>query len=352
MSDLNASTDVRYGVRRHTVISIAALALVGLAATPALSQTFSPLKDEFAGPDFSAIWYVCHRAENAFAIIKAPNANFNAAQATVNRRPDLGLFALARHEGCRPEDGGPYDPGAVEERAELWEADTVKLQFGTEVWYRFDMWIDPAISTNDDNRLVIGQWKEDGSHSPMVAQRFVNRRFTIDVEQDNDDPASVAAGNTDCRIYVAHDAAFAASASSADARSALGAQIYARGNFLTASIAHDPQDTVHAVSQALDASSLSCAHDVKVTSLNLLPDTFGKWTRMVYHIKATADANGLLEVWANDQPIVTVSGRIGFGDHRADKQYFKFGPYRNHVSYTTIGMLANYARGSTRKEVE
>jgi hypothetical protein len=354
MSDVTSLMDARcYRLgRRQESISVAALVSVVLGATPALNQPLSPLKDDFAGPNLSANWYVCHRDENSFAIVKAPAADFNAAQITVNRRPDLGLFALGRHEGCRPEDGGPYDPGKIDERAELWEADTLKLQFGTEVWYRFDMWIDPTISTNDDNRLVIGQWKEDGGHSPMVAQRFVNRRFTIDVEHDNDDPASASAGNTDCRIYVAHDAAFAASASSVGARAAFGATLHAQGNFFTGSIAHDPQDTVHTVPQALDANPSTCDPDIRVTPLNLLPDTFGKWTKMVYHIKAAADTNGLLEVWANDQPIVTVTGRIGFRDHRADKQYFKFGPYRNHVPYTTAAMLANYARGSTSKDVE
>jgi hypothetical protein len=331
----------------------ALLAALTLSSVPGLSQQPAPVKDDFAGPEFSANWYVCHRNENAFAIDKPPGQAFNAAQMTVNRRPDLGLFALERHGGCRPEDGAPYDPGKIDERAELWEADAVKLPFGTDVWYRFDMWIDPAISPDDDNRLVIGQWKEDGGHSPMVAQRFVDRHFTISVEQDESDPASVAAGNTDCRVYVAHDASFAAAMVSGTAPARVAALVRANGNLLTASVAHDPLEVVHPLpNAALDASSPLCARDIAVTPHNLLPDAFGKWTRMLFHIKAAPDASGLLEVWANDQPIVTVRGRFGFRDHQADGQYFKFGPYRDHVTYTTVAMLAHYARGRTRDEVQ
>jgi hypothetical protein len=332
----------------------AAMNALACAVFPDFSQRLTPVIDDFTDASFSANWYVCHRDENAFAIVTAPGKSFNAAQMTVNRRPDLGLFALARHGGCRPEDGGPYEPGKIEERAELWEADGLKPPFGTEVWYRFDMWIGPTISTNDDNRLVIGQWKEDGGHSPMVAQRFVDQRFTITVEQDNNDPASVAAGNTDCRVYVAHDASFAAAAAAGgEAPDRMASILRADGKFFTGSVAHDPQDVIHPLPNALDASPPPCAaRDITWKTHNLLPDVFDKWTKMVYHIKAATDASGILEVWANDQPIVTVRGRFGFRDHQSDGQYFKFGPYRNHVTYSTVVMLAHYVRGPNREGVD
>jgi len=324
-----------------------------LGIQPALAQRVSAVKDDFAGRSFSANWFVCHRDESSFAVIAVPGQSFRAARMTVNHRLELGFIELAGHERCRPEDGGPYDVRIFDERAEIWEADALKLPFGTEIWYRFDMWIDPAIPADDDNRLVIGQWKEDGSRSPIVAQRFVDRRFTIDVEQDNDDPATAYAGNTDCRIYIAHDSPFAALASAVGVTpSYLGGALEAHAGFFAGSMAHDPQDTVHAALPASESSLPTCAREISVTPHNLLPDVFGRWTRMLYHMKATADASGRLEVWADDQPIVTVTGRIGFRDHRLDQQYFKFGPYRDHAPYATVSMLANYARGSTRKDVE
>jgi hypothetical protein len=228
----------------------------------------------------------------------------------VNPRKDIESIAWQpRHSGCRQQVGERYHPGKNDERAELWEADSTHLKFGTEVWYRFSMYIDPAIPRSDGNRLVIGEWKEDGGHSPMVAQRFVNRHFTITIEQDNDAPARMK-DDDDCRILVAHDEGLPAT------------------------------------------DSNSCAIEIKIRSFHNLPNVFGRWTVMMYHLKASVAGDGILEVWANGLPIVSVSGRIGFRDHCTDKQYFKFGPYRDHVAYSTYAMLAKFARGPTRADVD
>jgi hypothetical protein len=335
---------------RSTVIALlnprallaALVALLGFV--PAAAQ---PVRDNFAGAEFSpAIWFVCHRPENAFGIVPAPELGLNAAQMVV-RHPDLGRFTPSAHRGCRPDDG-LYDPGDGEERAELWEADALKQPFGTEIWTRFRMWIDPKIPAGDATRLVIGQWKEDGGHSPMLAQRFTGRRFTITIGQDNDDPARDTQ-DVDCRVIIAHDAAFgiAARAGATGEPTAVSGE----GAFLGGSLGYDRNEVVHGVAVA-PGRAPPCARDILVTGHRLLPEIFGRWTTMLYHIKAAVDGNGLVELWADGDKIVTVTGRIGFRDAVGRKQYFKFGPYRRHAPYPTLARLATYARGATREEVE
>jgi hypothetical protein len=53
-------------------------------------------------------------------------------------------------------------------------------------------------------------------------------------------------------------------------------------------------------------------------------------------------------------PIVTVRGQIGFpGRGWNDKQYFKFGPYRNQNQLPAIyAQLSRYARGPSKQDVQ
>jgi len=114
----------------------------------------------------------------------------------------------------------------------------------------------------------------------------------------------------------------------------------------TLSFEHDPNDVIHdRRAVELDEVHL-CARDVHVDTHGNLPDLWGRWTRMLYHIRATADSTGLIEVWADDQPITTVTGRIGFDEGPAARQYFKFGPYRNHPGYDSYAILALHARAA------
>jgi hypothetical protein len=97
--------------------------------------------------------------------------------------------------------------------------------------------------------------------------------------------------------------------------------------------------------------SQPCA-DLKIESFGMLPVPFGRWTEMIYHIRATADHNGLLEVWADGRAIVRVTGRIGYRTNGSASQYFKFGPYRDHEPQSTFAMLAKYRRGPTRAAIK
>jgi polysaccharide lyase-like protein len=321
-----------------------------LSATLVESPAAQTLRDDFAGPGFSTeIWYPCFRDENVLSIVPIPEVGFNAAMLVVNPRKDIEPIGWQpRHRGCGQQAGGSYHPDKNDERAELWEADSNHLKFGTEVWYRFSMYIDPTIPRSDGNRLVIGEWKEDGGHSPMVAQRFKNRHFTITVEQDDDTPDRMK-GDDDCRILVAQD----------DGLPSLGLADVAGESGLSSAAPPLQESSVWApgghdldVAQGTVAGLSPCGTGITIRTFQNLPNVFGRWTVMMYHLRASVDGDGILEVWANGAPIVTVTGRIGFRDHQAGRQYFKFGPYRDHVAYSTYAMLAKFARGPTRADVD
>jgi hypothetical protein len=211
------------------------------------------------------------------------------------------------------------------------------------------MYIDPTIPRTDDNRLVIGEWKEDGGHSPMVAQRFRNRHFTITIEQDDDNPSRTKVDD-DCRISIAHDDSPPASGP-IDPPEETGPRLAGfplQDHVPKASLGHDQRG----VEDPAAAGSNACSRDIKITSFRNLPDVFGRWTDMMYHLKASVHGDGILQVWANGLPIVSVTGRIGFRDHSTGRQYFKFGPYRDHVAYSTYAMLAKFARGPSRADVD
>lgn len=92
---------------------------------------------------------------------------------TATVRPRVGIQAFApaaTHSGCRDADGN-YEPDGRNERAELWEEDSVWLPLGTDIWYRFDMYVDDSVVPGAD-RTVIGQWKQTSGPldaSPVLA---------------------------------------------------------------------------------------------------------------------------------------------------------------------------------------
>jgi hypothetical protein len=296
------------------------------------------IHDRFDTQHFQlSIWDPCIRPESEMSIVYLPLEKFYATKLLVHHYPaPANGVALSEGTIAGIQAGDPKTRRRARlagrdcsaqfdksERAELWEANRTWLKFGTEVWYAFTMYVDPSVSPREQ-RLVIGQWKGENDKSPMIAQRFTEHRFTISVEQDND------AGRSDprdlqCRIYVAHDDGPAGAGDEGQPRR-LKAPSSAR--LPVDSVSHDLAEVIH------DPSHL-CARDIEIQHYNDLPDAFGHWTRMLYHIKATADSGGLLEIWANGAPIVSVRGRFGFRADRGTTQRFKFGPYRNRPGPTT-----------------
>ncbi|HEX2556033.1 MAG TPA: heparin lyase I family protein [Microvirga sp.] len=306
-----------------------------LAASPAQAQA---IRDDFAGPRLSSeTWFVCHRDENGFTIVPVPERGFNAARAEIRDRPSPARpGASGAHAACADERGH-YRRDAAQ-RAELWEEDALHLPVGTEVWYGFAMYIDPAVPPRHGH-LVIGQWKQRGGNSPFVAQRFRGRSFTITIEQDDRSPGR-RPDRTQCRILVASD------------RDEPGPRAAAGAGTLP-SAAHGEADPVPVLAPPSSLQRLpGCATDLRVERFGPLPNPFGRWTTMRYRIKATAADDGLLEVWADGQPIVKVTGRFGYAaDRDGADQYFKFGPYREPAEGSLYAMIARFRRGPGLEDV-
>jgi hypothetical protein len=324
----------------------ARIALLTLLAATAVTSTACAeiVRDKFNSGAFDpAIWAPCPRVENTLAVVNDPSLGVNVAKLTVRPYPNMPMFGLAlKQRNCLGEN--PSNEKA--ERAEIWEANGVRLQFGADVWYGFTMLIDGVVSPQE-SRLIIGQWKGPNDNSPMIAQRFTRRIFTITIEQPNHAPDRDPK-DTQCRIIVAHDANLPPGGGGDlphDLRLLSIADRTDGADLYVGSVGHDADEIVH--------QATSCMTDVTIEPHNLLPDAFGQWVRMVYHLKIAGDDNGLLEVWANGQPIVTVRGRIGFPGSTRKTQYFKFGPYRNQDKLPEIySMLRDYARGPRRQDVE
>jgi hypothetical protein len=335
-----ARPEQRYKLTRCAVLSVLAWVAVGVS-DPVAAQV---IHDEFASGTFDkSVWAPCPRVENELAVMKDPASGLDVAKLTVHPYPDTKAFGLLlKKRNCIGET--PFDDEA--ERAEIWEANDIRLRFGADVWYGFKMYIDETISPEED-RLVIGQWKGPNDDSPMVAQRFHQHIFTITIEQPNEmsghDPA-----DTQCRIVVAHDANFLPGWNYDEPHGLKLFEIMGKSgstDLLVGSVGHDAEELIHTPGP--------CRTGVIVEAHNLLPDAFGKWIKMVYHLQIAGDGKGLLDVWANDLPIVTVRGQIGFPGSVKDKQYFKFGPYRNQNQLSAIyAMIAQYARGPRREDVE
>ncbi|MFL5220343.1 MAG: heparin lyase I family protein [Microvirga sp.] len=334
------------------LISAACLSI----ASPSSAQV---IRDDFSSGGLSPRnWFVCRRPENEFKLVQSEDAAFRAVEATVRPRKDMVFAMLVAHPACA-NSGVPFEPER-DERAELWEADDIRLEFGTDVWYRFSFMVDPALPT-DAGRLVIGQWKQANSatgSSPVIAQRFNGRAFTITVEQDNTAPDR-APDDPQCRIWVAVDrnAALEAGRSESHGLALLGRPLHEPqspappGDLPSAG--HDDFEVSHRQTLRPDGARVpaACKQDVEVTRLGVLPDVFGRWVTMLYHIHLDGPSS-LLEIWADGQPIAKVRGRIGFRTNGPGKQYFKFGPYRDHQAYATFARMTRYARGFRHEDVE
>ncbi|WP_448202588.1 heparin lyase I family protein [Azospirillum sp. sgz302134] len=300
--------------------SIAAVLVTGIAfalpaALPATAADNLVLRQDFqSGRLASGVLTPCHRHENIIAARKGAGRDGTWAAR-------LEVFPRGKApEHSKPEPGDrpspacldPKDPTAAyedgeTERAEMWEPSKARLPFGTEVWYGFSMRVDGTVPTDDNRRLVIGQWKQTGGKSPFLAQRFVNRNFHVTFQQD-------APNGNECRVLLAYQNEPAPQADSVD---------------LT--------------------TGEPCQTDVVVQRFAPLPSPFEAWTDLVYHVKGSAGTDGIVEVWANGTMIARAIGRIGYAS--AGKQYFKFGPYRDEAPYSTAASIDSFTRGIGFEEV-
>jgi hypothetical protein len=208
----------------------------------------------------------------------------------------------------------PKDQDSCSERAEIWEKPTLRVPYDQGVWYGFAVKFAEPIPT-DDHRYLIAQWKREidagaeGDFSPFFALRLRNGQLFATVETNYIAPqgkAKPGAGG------VCPDR---------------GTRVWLRpqSNQMRALVAADPGWTVEDGSLFKD-----CTAAIEVIDRgNPLPAPQSGWIDFVVYTRPGPDGSGLIELFANGKPVVTVKGHIGHADNGLGKnQYFKFGPYR------------------------
>ncbi len=216
---------------------------------------------------------------------------------------------------------GPEDthPATMMQRNEVRVAKAYQLPFGADVWYGFSFRIEGEIERRASTRWIIGQWKEDSDASPFLAQRFDNGVFHITVQDDI------------CRVLVA---------------AANGPE-----GGLTTDIAHHELGGFDFVS---DFWTQDCTPELTIARGDnpTLPDPYGNWVDMVYHIKGDRDGHGLIEIWANGRFIARVTGSIGSDRTNGPMQYFKIGMYRDIMPGSATIYVDDFRRGATRSDID
>jgi len=302
-----------------TLLAPALLLAALLGAATACTDPVSYREDFEAWRPAESPVQLCHRPENGFAVADDPGRGGKALSLSLR---DPGAARREPAAGPVPWQGclDPANPKAPylqpnRDRADVWEAESLRLPFGSDVWYGFRMRIDGRVGTDDGVRLVVGQWKGWGDASPFVAQRFKNRRFHITIQND----AAPEDGGGECRILLAYQG----------------------------EPAPQPESFRHTTRET---TAEPCARDVTVERFAPLPDPFGHWVGMVYHIRPSLGSDGIVEVWANGARIARATGRIG--QRLFDGvQYFNFGPYRDKAPYGITVHLDDLARGRSYEEV-
>jgi polysaccharide lyase-like protein len=280
----------------------AALAVFLLCTAARAGDWSVPLVDGFDGSDFAAGGGLYYKQ------------NFEQSAGKVSFQGDVKLHGAGALElSVRPIC--PADDDGCSERAEVWEKPELWAPYDRGVWYGFAVKFGDPVPA-DDHRYVIAQWKREilpgakGDYSPFLALRLRKGHLfaTVETSYVAPDPALAQSGREGCpagatpvwfrpetgqmRALVATDAAWTA----------------------------DDNDLYRGCTTAIAVSDHG----------NSLPLPSSGWVDFAIYSMPGPDGTGHIEIFANDRPVVTITGHIG---HVADKglgdrQYFKFGPYR------------------------
>lgn len=260
----------------------------------------TPLFDGFDGSDFSAEGGLYYRD------------NFEQSAGKVEFQKDIklhgeGALKLSVKALCGDEEN-------CSERAEIWEKTDIRAPYDQGVWFGFAVKFGEPIPL-DDHRYLIAQWKREidpgakGDFSPFLAIRLHGGKLFATIETN----------------YVAPDGATPQTGATGCSQGAVPVWFRPETNQMRALVATDsgwtPQnnDLYH-----------GCTTDIQVTDHgNALPLPQSGWIDFAFYTKPDADGRGVVEIFANGSPIVTIKGHIGHDDIGLGKnQYFKFGPYR------------------------
>ena len=295
---------------RHSRVSWAALVL--LAATGTLADAADlAAPPNAAGSDLSIVM------ADDFEGAKELSARWWMGQALAGRywiderQSRTGRHALAL--GIRESDRGC---GSRCQRNEIRTDPNLRLKFGQDTWISFSFRIQEDAFRHANRRWISGQWKQETGGSPFLAQRFDHGVFHIAVHDEH------------CRILVAKG----------------------DGDLVPVGTTVDTKK-VEGHTFATGKQPYGCNTDVRVDSSAdpILPDPFGNWVDMTYHVRGGRQGRGLIEIWANGRFIARVTGSIGYSQVAGPTQYFKFGIYRDAVPGSTTVHLDDFKLTSGRE---
>jgi hypothetical protein len=279
----------------------AVFALAGLGPALALDPT-SHLVDGFEGSDFAEEGGLYYRD------------NFEQSAGVVEfqrevKRTGEGALKLSVRPLCTANEDG------CSERAEIWEKTELRVPYDQGVWYGFAIrFADPIPS--DDHRYLIAQWKREidpgaeGDFSPFLGLRLRHGKLFATVETNLIEPP----------------AALVKSADGTCPEGSVPVWLRPKTNQMRAVVGAQPDWTPE------DGALYDrCTDALKVVEHgNPFPaPSASEWIDFAIYTRPGPDGTGRIEIFANDLPIITVTGHIGHADPGlGENQYFKFGPYR------------------------
>ena len=213
---------------------------------------------------------------------------------------------------------GDLDPDCKCQRTEIREAEGIQPVFGREVWYRFSIRLADVGGGFDNNRWMLGGWKQEVDGSPFLAMRFEGGIFYITMESDQ---TRIMLGSTliDARTFI----------------EVLKGGQGSKFGFVTDQQLYTGNNSVQ----------------LKYGKVKYLPDPRSGWVDLMFRIKGAADESGIIEVYANDRFVVRVTGNVGLDAPQGSRQYLRLGHRRDPSRTSAVLLVDNFRRGSTRESV-
>ena len=282
----------------------------------------SKLYDSFDGSSFSQAGGVYYRDN------REQSAGTYEFQNAV-KRTGSGALKLTVRPFCNPTDLG------CSERAEIWEKTELWASYDAPVWYGFSVKFADPIPV-DDHRYLIAQWKREilpeaaGDFSPFLGFRYRSGKLFVTVETNYHLPSKAQPVDGVCPSGT------------------IPVWLRPETNQMRALIVK-PSGWVSADEERYT----SCTDKIAVTDHgNTLPEVTSGWIDFAVLSKPGPDGSGHIEIFANGKWIVSVKGAIGHADFGlGEKQYFKFGPYRDGAPNEWALYYDDFTRSSDCNDV-
>jgi hypothetical protein len=274
-------------------------AALALMLQPVMADQYAPVRDSFEGAGLSEIW----------------DGNFAPADrlALTSGGASAGKQYLAL--SVRP---GDFDPGCKCQRTEIREADAIRPEFGSDLWYRFRIRLSDVSGGLTTSRWMVGAWKQDADGSPFLAMRFEGGIFYITLE-------------------------------SADTRVMLGSTLVDARGFIQ--IMKGGQGNKFGFITDADLYLTDNGIQLKHGEIRYLPDPRNGWVDLMFRVKGGLEGDGVVEVYANNNFVVRATGKIGVEAPAGSGQYLRLGHRRDKADTSAVMQIDDFRRGSSREAV-